>query len=245
MALPKIEVPTYEMTLPSRDEKIGFRPFTVKEEKILMIAAESENKDEIFNAVSKMIDACTFNKLDVKKLPLFDIEYIFLQIRSKSVGEIAKFRVVCPDDLETYAEVEVDISKVEVQVDDSHTNRVMLDESRNLGVVFAYPTMGVTQVTNDITNAKTEEIFEIIYSCVDHIFEGEKIYPGKDTSRDEMVEFFDSISQESLVDIRKFFDTMPQLKHVMEVENPKTKVVSTVTFRGLSDFFPYASPTIT
>ena len=108
MALPKIEVPTYEMTLPSRDEKIGFRPFTVKEEKILMIAAESENKDEIFNAVSKMIDACTFNKLDVKKLPLFDIEYIFLQIRSKSVGEIAKFRVVCPDDLETYADVEVD-----------------------------------------------------------------------------------------------------------------------------------------
>ena len=117
MALPKIEVPTYEMTLPSRDEKI-VRPFTVKEEKILMIASESENKDEIFNAVSKMIDACTFNKLDVKKLPLFDIEYIFLQIRSKSVGEIAKFRVVCPDDMETYADVEVDISKVEVQVDD-------------------------------------------------------------------------------------------------------------------------------
>ena len=245
MALPKIEVPTYEMTLPSKDEKIGFRPFTVKEEKILMIASESENKDEIFNAVTNMIDACTFNKLDVKKLPLFDIEYIFLQIRSKSVGEITKFRVVCPDDMETYADVEVDISKVEVHVDDNHTNRIMLDESRNLGVVFAYPTMGVTMVATDITKAKTKDIFEIIYSCVDHIFEGEKIYPAKDTSKNEMVEFFDSISQESLTSIRKFFDTMPSLKHTMEVENPKTKVVSTITFRGLSDFFPYASPITT
>lgn len=245
MALPKIETPTYELTLPSRDEKIGYRPFTVKEEKILMIASESENKDEIFNAISNMIDACTFNKLDVKKLPLFDIEYIFLQIRSKSVGEIAKFRVVCPDDMETYADVEVDISKVDVQVDDDHTNKILLDKSRNLGVVFAYPTMDVTMVATDITNAKTKDVFEIIYSCVDHIFEGEKVYPAKETSRDEMVEFFDSISQESLVDIRKFFDTMPQLKHVMEVENPKTKVMSTITFRGLSDFFPYASPTAT
>ena len=237
MALPRVETPTYEMTLPSKDEKIGFRPFTVKEEKILMIASESENKDEIFNAVTNMIDACTFNKLDVKKLPLFDIEYIFLQIRSKSVGEIAKFRVVCPDDMETYADVEVDISKVEVQVDDDHTNRIMLDESRNLGVVFAYPTMGVTMVATDITKAKTKDIFEIIYSCVDHIFEGEKIYPGKDTSRDEMVEFFDSISQESLVSIRKFFDTMPQLRHEIEVENPKTKVKNKITFKGIQDFF--------
>ena len=245
MALPKIEVPTYELTLPSRDERIGFRPFTVKEEKILMIAGESENQDEIYNAIVKIIDACTFNKIESIKLPLFDIEYIFLQIRSKSVGEIAKFRVVCPDDMETYADVEIDISKVDVQVDDNHTNKIMLDESRNLGVVFAYPTMGVTKVAKNITDAKTEDIFEIIYSCVDHIFEGEKIYPGKDTSRDEMVEFFDSISQESLVSIRKFFDTMPSLKHTMEVENPKTKVVSTITFRGLSDFFPYASPITT
>ena len=245
MALPKIETPTYELKLPSKDETIAFRPFTVREEKILMIASESEKKDEIYNAITRMIDACTFNKIECIKLPLFDIEYIFLQIRSKSVGEVAKFRVVCPDDLETYAEIEVDISKVEVQVDDDHTNKVVLDESRNLGVVFAYPTMGVTKVANDITNAKTKDIFEIIYSCVDHIFEGEKIYPAKDTSKDDMVEFFDSISQENLVDIKKFFDTMPQLKHTTEVENPKTKVVSTVTFRGLSDFFPYASPTTT
>ena len=245
MALPKIEVPTYELTLPSRDERIGFRPFTVKEEKILMIAGESENQDEIYNAIVKIIDACTFNKIESIKLPLFDIEYIFLQIRSKSVGEIAKFRVVCPDDMETYADVEVDISKVDVQVDDNHTNKIMLDESRNLGVVFTYPTMGVTKVAKNIANAKTQDVFEIIYSCVDHIFEGEKIYPGKDTSRDEMVEFFDSISQENLVDIRKFFDTMPQLKHTMEVENPKTNVKSEITFRGLNDFFPYASPTTT
>ena len=245
MALPIVDTPRYELTLPSTDVKVEYRPFLVKEEKVLYMALESGDEKEMQTATKEILKSVTFDKLNVEELPTFDVEYIFLQVRAKSVGEIAKFRVVCPDDMETYANVEVDISKVEVQVDDSHTNRVMLDESRNLGVVFAYPTMGVTQVTNDITNAKTEEIFEIIYSCVDHIFEGEKIYPGKDTSRDEMVEFFDSISQESLVDIRKFFDTMPQLKHVMEVENPKTKVVSTVTFRGLSDFYPYASPITT
>ena len=243
MALPKIEVPTYELTLPSRDERIGFRPFTVKEEKILMIAGESENQDEIYNAIVKIIDACTFNKIESIKLPLFDIEYIFLQIRSKSVGEIAKFRVVCPDDMETYADVEVDISKVDVQVDDNHTNKIILDESRNLGVVFTYPTMGVTKVAKNIANAKTQDVFEIIYSCVDHIFEGEKIYPGKDTRLKEKKEFFESISQKNLVDIRKFFDSIPRLKQEIEVENPKTKVKSTVTLRGLQDFFTYASLT--
>ena len=245
MALPKVEVPTYELTLPSRDEKIGFRPFTVKEEKVLMIASESEDENEIFNAVTKVIDMCTFQKIESKTLPLFDIEYIFLKMRAKSVGEIANFRVLCPDDHKTYTEVEVDLNNVEVHVDDDHTNKIILDKQKNLGVVFAYPTMGVTMVATDITNAKTKDVFEIIYSCVDHIFEGEKVYPAKETSRDEMVEFFDSISQESLVDIRKFFDSMPSLKHTMEVENPKTKVVSTVTFKGLSDFFPYASPITT
>jgi len=123
--------------------------------------------------------------------------------------------------------------------------QIILDKQKNLGVVFAYPTLDVAKVSKNLTDAKTEDIFEVIYSCVDHIFEGEKIYPAKDTSRDELVEFFESLSQENLVDIRKFFDSMPQLKHEVEVENPKTKVKSMITFRGLSDFFSYASPTIT
>ena len=245
MALPKIEVPTYDLTLPSRDEKIEFRPFTVKEEKILMIASESKNDNEIFTAVTKVIDECTFKKLESKTLPLFDIEYIFLKIRAKSVGEVTKFRVLCPDDHKTYTEVEIDLNGVEVHVDDDHTNKIILDKQKNLGVVFAYPTLDVAKVSKNLTDAKTEDIFEVIYSCVDHIFEGEKIYPAKDTSRDELVEFFESLSQENLVDIRKFFDSMPQLKHEVEVENPKTKVKSMITFRGLSDFFSYASPTIT
>jgi hypothetical protein len=245
MALPKVEVPTYELTLPSRDERIGFRPFTVKEEKVLMIAAESEDENEIFSAVTKVIDMCTFQKINSKSLPLFDIEYIFLKMRAKSVGEIANFRVLCPDDHKTYTHVEIDLSNVEVHVDDNHSNKVVLDKNKNLGVVFAYPTLDVTKVAKNLTDAKTEDIFEIIYSCVDHIFVGDKIYPAKDSSRDELVEFFDSLSQESLVDIRKFFDSMPQLKYEVEVENPKTKVKSMVTFRGLQDFFSYASPTIT
>ena len=244
MALPKIEVPTYELTLPSRDMQIGFRPFTVKEEKVLMIASESKDENEIFNAITRVINECTFKKIQSELLPLFDIEYIFLKIRAKSVGEIANFKVLCPDDHKTYTEVEIDLNNVEVHVDDDHTNKIILDKNKNLGVVFSYPTMGVTKIAKNITDAKTEDIFEIIYSCVDHIFEGDKIYPGKDTSREELVEFFDSLSQDSLVDIKKFFDTMPQLKHEVEVENPKTKVKSMVTFRGLQDFFSYASPTV-
>ena len=243
MALPKVEVPTYELTLPSRDEKIGFRPFTVKEEKILMIASESEDEKEMIRAVTRIISACTFEKLNVNKLPLFDIEYVFLQIRSKSVGEVASFKVLCPDDNKTYTDVEVDISKVEVHVDDDHTNKIIVDEKRNLGVVFAYPTLDISQVGVNLNSVKTEDVFEILINCVDHIFEGEKIYPAKDSSKEELTDFFESLNQTAFTEIRKFFDSMPQLKHEVEVENPKTKVKSTVTFKGLSDFFQYASPT--
>ena len=245
MALPKIEVPTYELTLPSRDEKVAFRPFTVKEEKIMMIASESEDEKEILNAVSRIIETCTFDKLNVRKLPIFDIEYIFLQIRAKSVGEVAKFKVLCPDDHKTYVDVDLDITQVDVHVDDEHNNKIIFDKDRNLGVVLGYPTLDMTKVGDSLQNMKTEDLFNILISCVDHIFEGEKIYPAKDTTREELNEFFENLNQESLVDIKKFFDTMPQLKHTMEVENPKTNVKSEVTFKGLSDFFQYASPTTT
>ena len=245
MALPRVEIPTYELTLPSRDEKIAFRPFTVKEEKILMIAAESENEKEMITAVGRIIETCTYEKLDVKKLPLFDIEYIFLQIRAKSVGEIAEFKVLCPDDNKTYADVELNLSEVNVQVDDNHSNKIIVDEKRNLGVVFAYPTLDVSQVGENFNNMKTEDIFQVLISCVDHIFEGEKIYPAKDSTKKELTDFFEDLNQDAFVEIRKFFDSIPQLKQEVEVENPKTKVKSIITFKGLRDFFQYASPTTT
>ena len=243
MALPNIETPTYTMVLPSREGEIKFRPFTVKEEKILMIAAETGEQKDMLRAMSDVIKSCTYDVVICDDLPVFDIEYIFLQLRAKSVGEIAKFRVLCPDDMETYTEIEIDLTKVDVQVDDDHDNKVVIDEKRNLGVVFDYPTLSTYDISKDIDTVSTEDVFNLIYSCVNHIYEGDKIYPGKDSTLNEKKEFFESISQKNLVDIRKFFDSIPRLKQEVEVENPKTKVKSIVTLKGLQDFFTYASAT--
>ena len=206
MALPKIETPTYTMVLPSREGEIKFRPFTVKEEKILMIAAETGEQKDMLRAMSDVIKSCTYDVVICDDLPVFDIEYIFLQLRAKSVGEIAKFRVLCPDDMETYTEIEIDLTKVDVQVDDDHDNKVVIDEKRNLGVVFDYPTLSTYDISKDIDTVNTEDVFNLIYSCVNHIYEGDKIYPGKDSTLNEKKEFFESISQKNLGDIRTFFD---------------------------------------
>ena len=245
MALPKIETPIFSLVLPSREGEIKYRPFTVKEEKVLLMASETgERKDEI-QAICDVIEACTFNSVVCRELPIFDIEYIFLQIRAKSVGEIASFKVLCPDDMKTYVNVELDLTKVDVHVDDDHTNKIMIDEKRQLGVVFKYPTIDMMNVGETVDKIKTEEVFNLVYSCVDHIFEGDKIYPSKDTTKEEKQEFFESLNQESYVKFKKFFDTMPKLEHKIDVENPNTKVKSFVTLSGLQDFFLYASPTLT
>ena len=243
MALPKIETPTYELTLPSQDVKVKFRPFLVKEEKILLMALESQNNDEIFQATKQIIESCTFNTLKTDELPTFDLEYIFLQIRAKSVGEVSKFKVLCPDDKKTYADVEVDLSKINVEVDDKHTNKIMVDEKRKLGVVLKYPTMNVLK-SGTMENATIEQIFEVLGDCVDHIFEGDKIYPSKDSTPQEIKEFFESLSQDAFSKIKVFFDTMPRLRHELEITNPVTNVKSKVVLSGLNDFFESASPTI-
>ena len=243
MALPKIDTPTYELTLPSQDVKVKFRPFLVKEEKILLMALESQNNDEIYQATKQIIESCTFNNLKTDELPTFDLEYIFLQIRAKSIGEISKFKVLCPDDKKTYADVEVDLSKINVEVDDKHTNKIIVDESRNLGVVLKYPTMNVLK-SGTMENATVEQIFDVLADCVDHIYEGDKIYPSKDSTPQEIKEFFEGLSQESFNKIKLFFDTMPRLRQEIEVTNPVTNVKSKVVLSGLNDFFESASPTI-
>lgn len=237
MALPKVETPTYELTLPSQELKVKYRPFLVKEEKILLMAMESQKESEIYEATKQIVDACTFNKLDVENLPTFDLEYIFLNIRARSVGEISKFKVICPDDKQTYADVEVDLTKVNVQVDDEHSNKVIIDENKKLGVVLNYPTIKVLKSGTNMENASAEQIFDLLASCVNHIFEGDKIYPAKDSTTAEIKEFFENLPQESFNNIRKFFDTMPRLRHEIEVTNPKTNVKSTVVLQGLQDFF--------
>ena len=237
MTLPSIETPRYELTLPSTDKVLQYRPFLEKEEKILLVAMESNNNKEILNATKEILRACTFEKIDVDTLPIFDIEYIFLQIRSKSVGEIAKFKMLCPDDKETYADVEVDLTKVNVQVDDAHTNNVLIDENRKLGIVFNYPTLEMTKAGFNVDDTNVDTLFDIMSLSINHIYEGEKIYPSKDSTKEEMKKFLEQLPQTAFVKIKTFFETMPQLRHSVEVENPKTKVKSTIVLKGIRDFF--------
>ena len=243
MALPIVETPRYELTLPSSDVKVQYRPFLVKEEKILFMALESGEENEMQTATKEILKSVTFNKIDVEQLPTFDVEYIFLQVRAKSVGEIAKFKIICPDDKTTYGDVEVDISKVEVQVDDKHTNDVVLDEKRKLGVVMKYPNMKVLYNTANIKALKYDDVMKLIIGCVDYIYEGEKNYPTKESTNEEMQAFFENLSQDQFVHMRKFFESMPRLRHTTKVKNPKTGVESEITFSGLQDFFGLASPT--
>ena len=236
MALPKLNTPSYELEVPSTDEKIQYRPFLVKEEKILMIAMESKDNAQIVNAVKDIVTECTFNKLDIANLPMFDVEYIFLNIRAKSVGEVSKLKLLCPDDKKTYANVEVDLSKVEVQVDGDHTNKIELTDS--MGMIMTYPTIDSFQ-DGGIKNITAENMLDVISSCVLQIYEnnGEKVYQAKDQTKKELTEFIESMNTNQFKQVQKFFDTMPKLKHTVKVKNPKTKKSSDVTLNGLNDFF--------
>jgi hypothetical protein len=238
MALPIIETQTYELTLPSADVKVKFRPFLVKEEKVLLQALESQEQKEIINALKNIVSACTFGTLNVDELPTFDLEYVFLQVRAKSVGEVAKLKVLCPDDKTTYADVEVDLSKVDVQVDDKHTNNIVIDEDKKIGMILKYPTLNSVDPTTDFSKGvKTETLFEIIGNSIFQIYEGEKVYNASDYKKDELNKFIESLDSKSFTKVQEFYNTMPKLIHEIEVENPKTKVKSKVTLQGLTDFF--------
>ena len=238
MALPILETATYELTLPSSDVTVKFRPFLVKEEKILLQALESQKQKEIVQALKEIVSLCTFGQLSVNELPTFDLEYVFLQIRSKSVGEIAKLKVLCPDDKKTYVDVEVDLSTVEVQVDDEHQNKIMVDEDKKIGVLMKYPTINSVDPTKDYSKgADTSTLFKVISDGIYQIFEGETVHMAKDYTSDELNKFIESLDSKSFKKIQKFYETMPKLMHEIDVVNPKTKVTSKITLSGLSDFF--------
>ena len=236
MALPKLNTPTYELEVPSTDEKLKYRPFLVKEEKILMIAMESKDNAQIVNAVKDIVSSCTFDKLKVASLPMFDVEYIFLQIRAKSVGEISKLKLLCPDDQKTYADVEVDLTKVEVQVGDNHTNKIELTD--DMGMIMTYPTID-SFVDTGIQSVTAENMIEVIGSCILQIYEenGEKVYNAKDQTKKELTEFVEQMNTSQFKKMQLFFDTMPKLTHTVKVKNPKTKKSSDVILNGLNDFF--------
>jgi uncharacterized protein YrzB (UPF0473 family) len=237
MALPVLETNTFELTLPSSDVKVKYRPFLVKEEKILLQAMESQEQKQIVQALKDIVNVCTYGQLNVEELPTFDLEYVFLQIRSKSVGEIAKLKVLCPDTKKDYAEVEVDLSTVDVQVDDEHNNKIMVDEDKKIGVLMKYPTLATVDPTKDYSKQNTKALFNIIGEGIYQIFEGDKVHMAKDYTREELDKFVESLDSKSFKKIQRFYETMPKLMHEIEVENPKTKVKSKITLSGLSDFF--------
>ena len=236
MALPKLTTPTYELEVPSTDEKIKYRPFLVREEKILLIALESEESTDILNAVKDIVAECTFNKLKIGDMPMFDIEYIFLNIRAKSVGEVSQLKLKCPDDDETFAEVEVDLSKVSVQVDKGHNPKIEL--TKDMGLIMKYPSID-SFAGSGITNITTDNMLDVIGSCILQIYDkkGEEVFEAKDQTAKELNNFIEQLSSTQFKDIQKFFDTMPKLQHVVTVKNPKTKVENEVLLSGLNDFF--------
>ena len=237
MALPKLNTPTYELEVPSTDEKVKYRPFLVKEEKILLMAMESGKNVDIINAVKEIVSECTFNTLNLSTLPMFDTEYIFLQIRSKSVGEVSKLRLLCPDgDGKTYADVELNLLDVKVQVEEGHTNKIELDN--DMGIIMTYPTID-TFVKNDIQAVTASNMLDVIGSCILQIYEkgGEKVYEAKDQTKKELSEFIDSLQTKHFQKLQSFFNSMPKLKHTIKLKNPKTKKESEIILNGLNDFF--------
>ena len=237
MALPILETPTYELTLPSADIKVKFRPFLVKEEKILLQALESSENNQIVQALKDIVNACTFGQLNGENMPTFDLEYVFLQIRAKSVGEVTKLKMLCPDDKKTYGEVEIDLTKVNVQVDDDHTNNIVIDKEKNIGIIMKYPTIDSVDTTKNVKGMKTEQLFDMIATCMHEIYEGDKVHNVNDYTKEELHKFLEGVDGKTFEKINKFFESMPQLKHEFEIENPKTKVKSKITLSGLSDFF--------
>ena len=231
--LPKLDTPTYRLELPSTGEEIQYRPFLVKEQKLLMMAQESENDNEIVDMVSQIVNACTFEKIDVDTSPMFDIEYIFLQIRGKSVGEKIDLNITCPDDEKTSVPVQVDINDISVLMSEEHNNEI--DLNNDIKMVFRYPLLkdvkGIPANTKDV-----DLIFYLLNSCIESISHGEEIYNRVDISEKELTEFIDSLTGEQFERITDFFQTMPKLRHVIPVKNPKTEVESEVVVEGLASF---------
>ena len=234
MALPKLATAKYELTLPSTNQKVEFRPFLVKEEKMLMLAQQEGSQQSLIRAVQDLIDACTFGKLDSKKLPTFDIEYVFLQIRCKSIGETATVTVICPDDDETKVKVDVNLSEVQCVKDKDHTNDIKISD--DVGIIFDYPE--ISKVVK-ITSGKNDAVatFDVINTCVNQIYDATNVYTKNDMEEKELDDFIESMSHEQFMKVQSFFETMPKVKHKITVKNPKTEVESDLTLEGLQDFF--------
>jgi len=233
MALPKLQIPEYELVVPSTQEKIKYRPFLVKEEKILLLAMESENDGQINEALTNIVSECTFGAVDGRTAPVFDMEYVFLQVRGKSVGESVELNITCPDDGKTKVPVKVDLSEVAVQMSVDHTTEIELTD--DIKIVMGYPTLFSTQKSDG--DSDTEMVFKLMQGCISEIHFGEDVYKRIDISDKELDEFFGSLTSDMLAKVQEFFETMPKLRHIIDVKNPKTKKKNEVMLEGLGDFF--------
>ena len=233
MALPKITTPTYKMIRPSTGEEIEYRPFLVGEEKILLMASESEDSKQISDAVLQLVHSCTNGEIGNKSDPMFDIEYAFLKIRGKSVAETIQINLVCQDDKKTEVPYEINTDEIEILVDENHSKEVKLND--DFTIIMRYPTAQDSLAVVGLSGA-TEISFAIAQNCIETIIHGEESYNKVDLSKKELQEFFESLTQEMFLKVQNFFNTMPKLRHEVEIENPNTKVKSTIVLEGLTSF---------
>ena len=232
MALPKLDTPKYQLTLPSNGEKIEYRPFLVKEQKIILMAQESQDENQILNAVGDLVNSCTFGIIDAKKSPTFDIEYIFLKIRSRSVGETTNINVVCPDDNKTQVPVKINLDEIELLTNKDHKTNIQLTDKFTLN--FRYPLM--SDLYGIDASDATETSFSLINKCVTSIQYGDEIYNRVDMTDAELNDFLEQMNSKQFAEVMDFFNGMPKLRHIIKVTNPKTKVQSEVVLEGLQSF---------
>ena len=238
MPLPKIATPTYELVLPSTDQTIQFRPFLVKEEKLLVLALESEDNKQITTAIKSVLKNCVLTKgIKVEQLPTFDIEFLFLNIRGKSVGEELEVNIVCPDDEKTQVTVDINLDDIQVQKNEEHNKQIKLDE--NLMMEMKYPSLDQFIKNNFDFNEKNQmdQSFQLIASCIDKIYSEEEVWATADCTKKEVNDFLEQMNSGQFKLIETFFETMPKLSHTISVTNPKTKVESDVVLEGLASFF--------
>ena len=240
MPLPTIETPTHELKLPSSNKKIRYRPFLVKEEKVLIIALESKNQSEITNAVTQVLKNCVLTKgIDIDNLPTFDIEYLFLNIRAKSIGEDIKVTVTCPDDRKTKVPVTIYVDEIKVIKPKNHKKDIVLDDKLTLRMRYPSLSQFISNNfdTDDEAEAMVDKTFRVVADCMDTIFDGEDAWEAKDYTPDERIEFVQQLNSRQYKLVEKFFATMPKLSHTIDVVNPNTKEKGSVVLEGLSNFF--------
>jgi hypothetical protein len=236
MPLPKLVTPTYELELPSTGQKIKYRPFLVKEEKILLLAMESEDEKQMTEAVKSILKNCVQTaKVKVEDLALFDIEYLFLNIRGKSVGEEIELNVTCPDDGVTVVPYTIDIDAIKVQKNKDHSH--IIDMGGDISVVMKYPSMDLFVKNNISQNSNVDDVFQIACSCISQIIQGEDVFEASNFSKKELLEFLEGMSTQQFMSVQKFFETMPKLSHTITVKNPETGKDNEIVIEGLASFF--------